>query len=170
MAIGRRRTAARVAGLLMGASALLAGGAAVALAADHAVGIAGFAYSPASLTIVVGDTVTWTNSDTEAHTTTADDASWDSGSIANGASGTVTFSTAGTFPYHCPIHPARTGTITVQAAAGGGGGGATTPPTDTAIADVPATAAGGGPALGLALVGAFLIGGLAVARRLAARD
>ena len=169
MAIGRRRTAARVAGFLVGASALLAGGAAVALAADHAVGIAGLAYSPASLTIAVGDTVTWTNSDTESHTATADDASWDSGSIANGASGTVTFSAAGTFPYHCTIHPAMTGTITVEAAAGGGGGGATTPPTDTEIANAPASG-GGGVAPALALLGAFLIGGLAVARRLAARD
>ena len=86
----------------------------------------------------VGDTVTWTNSDAQAHTATADDASWDSGTIAgSGGTGAVTFATAGTFPYHCKIHPAMTGTVTVEAAAPttAPAAGATTPPTDTLAAE-----------------------------------
>ena len=163
--------------LIVGTAALLAvfGGATAVLAADHAVAISGFSFSPGSLTIAVGDTVTWTNSDAQAHTATADDGSWDTGSLGNGASGTITFSTAGTFAYLCSIHPQMTGTVTVQAAAsggggGGGGGGATTPPTDT-TAGAPAanTAAGsaGGSAVpdGLLLLAAAWLGGVAVARR-----
>ena len=144
-------------------------GAGIALAADHAVSISGFSYSPASVTVAVGDTVTWTNADAEAHTATADDASWDTGSIANGASGTVTFSTAGSFPYHCTIHPQMTGTVTVQAAASGGGGGATTPPTDASAASSSTEdRSGGAPAAWLAVlavVAASWLVGFAVARR-----
>jgi plastocyanin len=98
------------------------------LAADHAVDIAGFAFSPQSITIAVGDTVTWSNADAQNHTATADDASFDTGTIAGGTSKSVTFETAGTFGYHCKIHPAMTATIVVQAAAGGG---SNPPPTDT---------------------------------------
>ncbi len=112
--------------------AALVGG--TALAADQSVAISGFSYSPASVTVSVGDTVTWTNSDAQAHTATADDASWDTGNIGgSGGTGAVTFATAGTFPYHCNIHPQMTGTVTVEAAAAttAPGPGATTPPTDT---------------------------------------
>jgi len=159
-------------GLMLGVGALVAvfGGAGVALAADHAVAISGFSYSPGSVTVAVGDTVTWTNSDAQAHTATADDGSWNAGTLTNGASGTVTFSTAGTFRYVCSIHPEMSGTVTVQAAAGGGdgGAGATTPPTDTEGAASAAAGAptGGGPtslAAGLLLAGAWVLG-LAIAR------
>jgi plastocyanin len=98
------------------------------LAADHAVDIAGFAFSPQSITVAVGDTVTWSNADAQNHTATADDASFDTGTIARGTSKSVTVETAGTFGYHCKIHPAMTATIVVQAAAGGG---SNPPPTDT---------------------------------------
>jgi len=163
--------------LIVGSAALLAvfGGASVALAADHAVAISGFSFSPGSVTVAVGDTVTWTNSDAQAHTATADDGSWDTGTLGNGASGTITFSSAGTFAYECSIHPEMTGTVTVQAAASGGGGGggagATTPPTDaTAAAASAANAdagAAGGPAVpaGLLLLAGAWVLGLAIARR-----
>ena len=113
------------------AAVLLGGGS--ALAANQAVAISGFSFSPASITVAVGDTITWSDSDAQAHTATADDGSFDTGAIAgSGGTGSATFATAGTFPYHCKIHPTMTGTVTVQAAASGGGrGGATTPPTDT---------------------------------------
>ena len=168
----RRFLTRALAGALLG---IALAGTGVALAADHAVSISGFSYSPGSVTVAVGDTVTWTNSDAQAHTATADDASWDSGSIGNGASGTVTFSTAGTFPYHCSIHPEMTGTVTVQAAAsgggGGGGGGATTPPTDTSASagsgstDDGSSGAPAGWLAVVAVVAAAWIGGFAVARR-----
>jgi plastocyanin len=97
--------------------ALGAVGGGVALAADHAVNIAGSAFSPATVTVTVGDTVTWTNSDQISHTATADGGAFDTGTLGNGASGTITFSTAGSFPYHCTIHPSMAGTVTVEAAA-----------------------------------------------------
>src|SRR6476646_3019401 len=104
---------------------LLTGVGATVLAADHAVDIAGFAFSPQSVTVGVGDSVTWTNADAQGHTATADDASFDTGTISNGSSKSVTFSTAGTFAYHCKIHPQMTATVVVEAAAG------SAPPTDT---------------------------------------
>jgi plastocyanin len=62
-------------------------------------------------------TVTWTNNDTATHTATSDPGmamTWSSGSIAPGASFSQTFSTTGTFSYHCTIHPGMVGTVTVQ--------------------------------------------------------
>lgn len=72
------------------------------------------AFSPSSTTVTVGGSVTWTNNDNTAHTSTASNAAWDSGVIAPGARFTRTFTTAGSFPYHCTIHPGMVGTITVQ--------------------------------------------------------
>ena len=79
-----------------------------------AVTIQNFAFGPASLSVAAGTTVTWTNSDTAAHTATADDGSFDSSSIAPGATFSQAFDTAGTFAYHCSIHPNMTATIQVD--------------------------------------------------------
>ncbi len=76
--------------------------------------IAGFAFSPATLIVAVGDTVTWTNTDTAVHTVTADDGSFDSGSLGTGGTFTHTFDTAGSYAYHCTIHPGMTATIVVR--------------------------------------------------------
>ncbi len=77
-----------------------------------------FAFSPASLTIKAGTTVTWKNTTTVPHTVTSDDGkSFDSGSskpIAPGGTFSFTFTTAGTFAYHCTIHPFMKATIIVQ--------------------------------------------------------
>jgi plastocyanin len=148
------------------AVAMLGGG--VALAVDHAVAISGFSFSPRNITVTVGDTITWTNSDAQAHTATADDGSFDTGTIGNGGSGSATFATAGTFPYHCKIHASMTGTITVEAAAGGGGGStATTPPSDTDPVIAPPAEVPLGSLL--AVVGAGLVA-FVLARRRFARD
>ena len=72
------------------------------------------AFAPDQVDIAVGGTVTWTNTDSITHTTTADQGSWDSGSVAPGGKFSSTYSTAGTFPYHCAIHPGMVGTITVR--------------------------------------------------------
>jgi plastocyanin len=79
-----------------------------------AVTIQNFAFGPASLSVAVGTTVTWTNSDSAPHTATADDGSFDSSSIAPGATFSQAFDTAGTFAYHCSLHPNMTGTIEVN--------------------------------------------------------
>ena len=79
-----------------------------------AVTIQNFAFGPQSLSVAVGTTVTWTNADSAAHTATADDGSFDSKSIAAGSTFSQTFDTAGTFAYHCSIHPNMTGTIEVK--------------------------------------------------------
>lgn len=118
----RRQLAAVVAGVAGVALAIgLARGS--ALAADRDVAISGFSYSPGTVTVDVGDTVTWTNSDAQAHTATGD--GWNTGDLGNSESGSITFQTAGTFDYMCGIHPAMRGTVVVRAAGG------TTPPTDT---------------------------------------
>jgi len=75
--------------------------------------ISQFAFDPASITIKVGESVTWTNQDTVAHTVTADDSSWKSGNLDNGSTFIQTFTTAGTFPYHCSIHPEMKATVIV---------------------------------------------------------
>jgi plastocyanin len=115
--------------------ALAAGGALLAiwagpvLAADQSVAIAGFAFSPSTVTVQTGDTVTWTNNDQISHNATSVDNAWASGTLTSGATGAVTFDTAGTFDYRCTIHPDMTGTVVVQAA--GGTSAPTAPTTDT---------------------------------------
>ena len=78
------------------------------------VSIANFAFSPADLTVKVGTKVTWQNNDTAAHTVTADDKSFDSGPINQGASYSFTFAKAGSYSYHCSVHPSMTAKVTVQ--------------------------------------------------------
>ena len=82
-------------------------------AAGTSVSIVNFAFNPSSLTVKVGDTVSWTNSSGTGHTVTADDGSFDSGNLAGGAGFQHTFSAAGTFSYHCSIHSSMKATIIV---------------------------------------------------------
>jgi plastocyanin len=72
------------------------------------------AFQPNPVTIVKGSTVTWTNNDSITHTSTSDSGAWNSGAMAPGAMFSETFQTAGTFQYHCTIHPNMVGTIVVQ--------------------------------------------------------
>ena len=82
-------------------------------AGGTAVTIANLAFSPATVTIKVGDTVTWTNNDSVPHTVTG--TGWDLGQVAPGASVSHKFDTAGSFDYHCTIHPSMApGKVTVQ--------------------------------------------------------
>lgn len=78
-----------------------------------AVSIDGFAFSPSSLRAKVGDTITVTNRDDAAHTLTAKDGSFDTGTLTKGQSATITFTKAGTFDFICSLHPSMTGTVTV---------------------------------------------------------
>src|SRR4029079_10813056 len=105
MAMNGRSIRAAVArgGIASVLALLLTGVGATVLAAEHAVDIAGFAFSPGSVTVTVGDTVTWTNADAQNHTATADDASFDTGTIACNTSKSVTLSTAVKFDYHLQL-------------------------------------------------------------------
>ena len=76
----------------------------------------GILYTPADVTIQQGGTVTWQNTDAGVqHSATSDDGfSFDTGIFSPGQQRTVTFNTAGSFPYHCLPHGfAMTGTVTV---------------------------------------------------------
>jgi LPXTG-motif cell wall-anchored protein len=82
---------------------------------DTLVTIADFQFTPATITIHVGDTVTWTNHGPSAHTATANNGSFNTGVLQKGHSASHTFTTAGTFTYICEIHPFMHGTVVVLA-------------------------------------------------------
>lgn len=71
-------------------------------------------YSPATLTISVGETVTWFNADSMIHTVTSDTGLFDSGELRPGGRFGYTFTEPGTYPYTCIPHPWMEGTIVVQ--------------------------------------------------------
>jgi len=82
--------------------------------ATSAVTIDNLAFSPKAVTVKVGTTVDWTNRDEEPHTVSAEDGSFKSGTLAgNTNTFSRTFTAAGTFTYHCSIHPYMTGTVEV---------------------------------------------------------
>jgi plastocyanin len=72
------------------------------------------AYQPGDLNIAAGTMVTWTNADSISHTSTSNVNGFDSGTVAPGGRFSFTFQTAGTFPYHCAIHPGMVGTVVVR--------------------------------------------------------
>jgi plastocyanin len=72
------------------------------------------AYAPDVVNVAVGDTVTWTNTDSISHTSTSDATGWDSGIVAPGREFSFAFQSAGTFRYHCTIHPGMIGTVVVR--------------------------------------------------------
>jgi len=87
--------------------------------APHTVSIINFAFAPSTITVPIGTTVTWTNNSAlnggmaMVHTSTSDTGLWDSGPIQAGDSFSFIFNTAGTFSYHCAIHPSMQGTVIV---------------------------------------------------------
>ena len=80
--------------------------------ATVAVAIKDFAF-PSTIDAKVGDVIGFTNEDSAPHTATLDDDSCTTENIAQGASGGLTFSAAGDYPFHCRIHPKMIGTIKV---------------------------------------------------------
>ncbi|MHB8451295.1 MAG: cupredoxin domain-containing protein [Mycobacteriales bacterium] len=88
--------------------------AAPAPGAAVAVAIRNFAYSPAKLTVHVGQTVTWTNQDATAHTVMANGGAFHSADLGQGQSYSFTFTRAGNYPYYCTIHPFMTASVTVD--------------------------------------------------------
>lgn len=76
--------------------------------------IQGMAFSPATLTVNVNTTVKWTNKDDVSHTVTSDSPLFDSGSLANSGTFSFMFTSAGTFNYHCSLHPSMTAKVIVN--------------------------------------------------------
>lgn len=75
--------------------------------------IVGFAYEPDPVVVQVGGKVTWQNEDSAPHTATADDDSFDTGSIEESKIGSASFKEPGTFTYYCTVHPDMHGTVEV---------------------------------------------------------
>jgi plastocyanin len=73
-----------------------------------------FKFVPAALTVPVGTTVTWTNTDAAIHTVTSATKVFASDGLDKGGTFSYTFTAPGTYPYACARHPSMTGTITVQ--------------------------------------------------------
>jgi len=88
------------------------------------VSIKDFAFNPSNTTIAPGTTVTWVNNDQTAHTATANNGAFDSGTLQPGQSYSFTFDKPGTYAYHCEIHPDMTATVTVSGASGSASGSA----------------------------------------------
>ncbi len=76
--------------------------------------ISNFAFSPQTITVSKDTAVTWTNQDSASHTVVSDDNKFNSSQLASGAKFKFTFDNAGTFSYHCSIHPGMTGKVIVQ--------------------------------------------------------
>jgi plastocyanin len=104
--------------------------ASTAAGANAAVDIAGFAFDPPTVTINIGESVTWTNRDSAQHSAAFVNGGPKTRALSKDQSASLPFTTAGTFSYICGIHGASMmGTVIVRAAA-------TQPPTvaPTAVA------------------------------------
>lgn len=81
------------------------------------VAIRDFGYTPATVRVKPGTTVTWINCEpegTDEHTSTSDNAVWDSPFLAPGETFSHTFGAPGTFDYHCVPHPFMEGVVIVE--------------------------------------------------------
>jgi plastocyanin len=123
-----------------------------AAAGDPADTISDFKFTPGSITVHVGDTVTWTNNGPTDHTATANDGSFNTGTLKKGQSASHTFTKTGTFAYICSIHPFMKGTIVVDASTSSstpssgssGSGGSTSGSTGTGAGTSGSSGATGG--------------------------
>jgi plastocyanin len=88
-----------------------ANGAAIDIPASDVYGLTNF--NPGQVSVVVGSSVSFQNSDGIEHHPTADDGSWNI-DLMSGAGGSEKFQTPGTYTFHCAIHPNMTGTVTVK--------------------------------------------------------
>jgi plastocyanin len=117
------------------------------------VSIKNFAFNPPNATVAAGTTVTWVNNDQTAHTVTADDGTFDSGTLQPGQSFSFKFDKAGTYAYHCNIHPDMTATVTVSgasaSASGSASASASASPSATTGPGAPLPGSGGPPSLGV---------------------
>jgi plastocyanin len=126
-------------------------------AGAQSVTIKDFSFGPAAISVGVGDTVTWLNQGPTDHTATG--SSFDTGTLGKGQSASHTFTTAGTFQYHCSLHPFMKGTVSVVASpgrssssgatSGAGAGSGNGSSASTGSSGVGPSTAGSGPTLPL---------------------
>jgi plastocyanin len=78
--------------------------------------ISKFAFVPPSVRVKAGQSVAWVMCEPDAtpHSATADGGSFDSGTLRTPEAYVRSFPTAGTFPYHCAIHPGMKATVIVE--------------------------------------------------------
>ena len=95
-------------------STATASGAAAPAGPVTAVAIQDFAFSPQTVTVKVGSSITWTNGDGSAHSVKSADGSFVSQDLEQGQTFTTTFTAPGTHPYVCDIHNFMTGTVAVE--------------------------------------------------------
>jgi plastocyanin len=92
-----------------------AGEAAVqAAAGPAAVRIDNFTFTPPTLVVAPGTTVTWTNADDDAHTVVEKDRKFKSGALDTDDTFTQTFTAPGEYEYFCSLHPRMVGKIVVK--------------------------------------------------------
>jgi plastocyanin len=133
----------------------------VTTAASTGVTIKDFKFAPASISVSVGDTITWSNQDAAPHNARANDGSFKTADLDKGESGSATMTKAGTFAYICTIHPSMKGTVTVAGASSSGSGGDDTG--SAAGSDDTADDTGGLPQTGLNLIAVVLLAALMMA-------
>lgn len=73
-----------------------------------------FAFTPQTLTIPAGTTVTWVNNDEAPHTVRETGRGFKSGALETGGRFSYVFSTPGSFQYFCSLHPHMTATVVVE--------------------------------------------------------
>jgi plastocyanin len=78
------------------------------------VAIADFAFDPEAVAVDAGTKLTWTNDDEAPHTATADDGSFDTGTLTLDDTGVVALDQPGTYTYYCRFHPFMKGTVEVR--------------------------------------------------------
>jgi plastocyanin len=98
------------------AAVLAAGSVGVAMADGGAIKISAkdFMFSPTSITVKAGSTVTWTNLDEEPHTVFSDTGLFRSSALDTKDIFSYKFDKPGTYHYLCTIHPRMMGTIVVE--------------------------------------------------------
>ena len=113
--ISRPRRSFLCAAILIAATA---SGVVSARAEDPMVEIDNFTFTPPTLTVKTGTTVTWLNADDTPHTVAASSKLFKSKALDTDGSFSFTFTTPGMYEYFCSLHPHMTGTVVVEATTG----------------------------------------------------
>ncbi len=102
-----------LAALLFASLILVAAPGSAAAPANTTIELKTFMFSPTTVTVVAGTTVTWKNLDPEPHTIASVDGAFRSGALDEGDKFSFTFATPGSYRYVCSIHPQMVGTVIV---------------------------------------------------------